>query len=130
MSRDPEAIRIFDPSQFVEDYDEKQPPSPGGLNDEIIAAADLNSEIYPRYYRRAMGFTVFGESCFDVCEPRDGYGCFIFFISLPPKAKRFEESIDIILIFKMSYILLILLKLIINFMNLHSIHLVQPIKLQ
>ena len=50
----------------------RQPPSSGGLNKEIIAAADANSDLYPRYYRRAMGFTVFGESCFDVCEPRDG----------------------------------------------------------
>ena len=29
--------------------------------------------VYPRYYRRAMGFTVYGESCYDTCEVRDGY---------------------------------------------------------
>ena len=73
VTREPEAIRIFDPSQFVEDYDERQPESEeGGLNDEIIAAADANADLYPRYYRRAMGFTVFGESCYDMCEQRDG----------------------------------------------------------
>ena len=65
----------FDVSQFVEDYDNDNAPSEGGslLNVEINAATNLNSDLYPRYYRRAMGFTVFGESCFDPCENRDGY---------------------------------------------------------
>ena len=31
-------------------------------------------KLYLRYYRQAMGFTVYGESCYyDTCELRDGY---------------------------------------------------------
>lgn len=73
VSKDPEPVRTFDVSQFIEDYDNEQPASSGGINDEINAATDANSDKYPRYYRRALGFTVFGESCYDTCEIRDGY---------------------------------------------------------
>ena len=81
FTRDPAPVeRPFDVAQFVEDYDEEVPEdnnSNGGesdnLNAEINAASDLNAELYPRYYRRAMGFTVYGESCYDTCEVRDDY---------------------------------------------------------
>ena len=72
LEQDPEPIRSFDVDQFIEEYDDEVPPS-GGINDEINAATNLNSDLYPRYYRRALGFTVFGESCYDSCELRDGY---------------------------------------------------------
>ncbi len=73
---DAEPVRgTFDVNQFIEDYDSSPDgQSPGPLNDEINAATNLNSDKYPRYYRRALGFTVFGESCYDSCEQRDGYG--------------------------------------------------------
>ena len=75
LLQDPEPVRIFDPNQFIEEYDQDDDGTSytGGLNDEINAATDLNSELYPRYYKRAAGFTVFGESCYDACEIRDGY---------------------------------------------------------
>ena len=70
--------------------------SSGGINDEIIAATNVNSALFPKYYRRAVGFTgiltarfvnkklyflnsifflytVYGESSYDPCEKRDGY---------------------------------------------------------
>ena len=31
--------------------------SSGGINDEIIAATNVNSALFPKYYRRAVGFT-------------------------------------------------------------------------
>ena len=76
FTRDPAPVqRPFDVSQFVEDYDQEVPAENGddGLNAEINAASNLNSDLYPRYYRRAMGFTVYGESCYDTCEVRDDY---------------------------------------------------------
>lgn len=59
--------------EFVEDYDNEFEASSGGINDEIIAATNVNSALFPKYYRRAVGFTVYGESCYDPCEKRDGY---------------------------------------------------------
>ena len=47
--------------EFIEDYDNEFETSSGGINDEINAATNLNSELYPKYYRRAMGFTVYGK---------------------------------------------------------------------
>ena len=60
--------------EFIQDYEDYDDSNvDGGINDEINAATNLNSELFPKYYRRAMGFTVYGESCYDACELRDGY---------------------------------------------------------
>ena len=73
VNGDPEPSQILDSSQLVENYNKKQTLFFGGSEDEIISGADLDLDLQPRYYRQAKGFTVFGESCFDVCAPRDGY---------------------------------------------------------
>ena len=42
------------------------------VNEEINEAIFLNVEKYPKNYRKAKGFTAWGESCYDNCEKR-GY---------------------------------------------------------
>ena len=42
------------------------------VNQEINEAIFLNVDKYPKNYRKAKGFTSWGESCYDDCEKR-GY---------------------------------------------------------
>ena len=56
------------PLKYFADYlrEEKE------VNQEINQAIFLNVDKYPKNYRKAQGFTAFGESCYDTCEKR-GY---------------------------------------------------------
>ena len=47
--------KIFKPKYIFTDNEFEA--SSGGINDEIIAATNVNSALFPKYYRRAVGFT-------------------------------------------------------------------------
>ena len=50
---------IFFQNFFIKNIftDNEFEASSGGINDEIIAATNVNSALFPKYYRRAVGFT-------------------------------------------------------------------------